>query len=74
MQLIMAQPSERGCAGSEQAELRAELGSLKLSALRRRATADGVTSEQTDAATDGDDERAALVAAITERAVVIAGR
>jgi hypothetical protein len=31
--------------------------------------ADGVRSEQMDAAADGDDERASLVAAIVERAV-----
>jgi hypothetical protein len=73
VQLIMAQQQpwdDQGAAvDSEQLELRAKLGSLKMSALRRRAVADGVRSEQMDAAADGDDERASLVAAIVERAV-----
>eukprot|EP01047_Picozoa_sp_COSAG01_P022626 COSAG01_NODE_1350_length_10605_cov_43.649743_1_plen_695_part_00 len=77
VQLIMAQQQQQqpwddqgAAVGSEQLELRAKLGSLKMSALRRRAVADGVRSEQMDAAADGDDERASLVAAIVEHTAV----
>jgi hypothetical protein len=41
--------------------LRAELSGLKLSALRRRALADGVGEDALDLASDGDDAKAAVV-------------
>ena len=41
--------------------LRAELSGLKLSALRRRALADGVEEDALDLASDGADAKAAVV-------------
>jgi hypothetical protein len=52
--------------GTQYAELRAELAGLKMSALRRRAVADGVASERVDEAADGDDERGSLIQAIVD--------
>jgi hypothetical protein len=43
------------------------LAGLKMSALRRRAVADGVASERVDEAADGDDERGSLIQAIVDR-------
>ena len=55
------------CQNSDDArltELRSELSALKLSALRRRAVAQGVNEEELEAAADGDDEQGTLIAAL----------
>eukprot|EP01049_Picozoa_sp_SAG25_P003137 SAG25_NODE_176_length_12787_cov_14.980060_2_plen_1127_part_00 len=65
VQLIMER--QVSVVGTQYAELRAELAGLKMSALRRRAVADGVASERVDEAADGDDERGSLIQAIVDR-------
>jgi hypothetical protein len=65
VQLILERHTSSG--GVHEAAWRAELVGLKLSALRRRAIADGIDSELLDDAADGDDERASLIEAIVDR-------
>ena len=52
--------------------LRAELGSLKLSAVRRRAIESGVSEENLDVADDSDDVKAAVVELVIEQEARVA--
>ena len=45
-------------------ELRSELSALKLSALRKRAVAQGMDEDEMEAAADGEDEKGMLIAAL----------
>jgi hypothetical protein len=50
--------------------LRQELRGLKLTALQRRAAAEGVAAARIEAAVDGDDPRAQLIVLLLEGAVI----
>jgi hypothetical protein len=66
VQLIIEQ--RKSVSAAQLSALRAELLPLKLSALRRRAIADGVSSDDMDHAADGDDERGSLITLILAQA------
>jgi hypothetical protein len=66
VQLIIEQ--RKSVSAAQLSALRAELLPLKLSALRRRAIADGVSSDDMDHAADGDDERGGLITLILAQA------
>ena len=60
--LIVSRQKAPGAEGVRVTELRAELGSMKLSALRKRAYGVGVDEGAMEAAADGDDEKSEIIA------------
>eukprot|EP01045_Picozoa_sp_COSAG04_P006490 COSAG04_NODE_320_length_16877_cov_26.485401_1_plen_4766_part_00 len=60
------EPSPEPDDSSEPAALRAELQSMRLRALERRAVSEGVSSDDVDDAMDSDDPKASLVKVIVE--------
>ena len=64
--LLARQPSS--APDGRNVQLRGELSGMKLSQVRKRATADGLDDEAMEEAADGDDEKTALIELILQNA------